>query len=47
MTDGPVYHVVCRECPTESLRDSSNAAEDLATTHAADTDHSVAVGRIE
>ncbi|QLG27223.1 hypothetical protein HUG10_06555 [Halorarum halophilum] len=47
MTGGLVFHVVCRECPTESLRQSAAEAETLATAHASDTDHSVAVERIE
>lgn len=47
MTGGLVYHVVCRECRTELLRQSADEAESVATAHAADTDHSVAVERIE
>ncbi|WP_313694899.1 hypothetical protein [Halorarum halobium] len=46
MTGGTVYHVVCRECRTESLRRSETDAEDVATAHAADTDHSVAVQQV-
>ena len=42
-----LFHVVCRECPTESLRDSRREAETVADDHTASTDHDVAVGRVE
>lgn len=41
-----MYHVVCRDCPTESLRPSKEAAVEVATDHAAAADHDVSVGRV-
>ncbi len=41
-----LYHVVCRDCPTESLRPSKEAAVEAATDHADDADHDVSVGRV-
>ncbi|UIO99089.1 hypothetical protein Hbl1158_11165 [Halobaculum sp. CBA1158] len=42
-----LFHVVCRNCPTESLRSSADSAAAIADGHAARADHEVAVGRVE
>jgi len=43
----PLYHVVCRDCPTESLRHTEDGAAHVADGHAASTDHDVVFGRVE
>jgi len=40
------YHVVCRECPVEGLFGTDNDATALERTHAEETGHRVAVGRV-
>lgn len=42
----PLYHVVCRDCTTESLVDSEADAARRAESHAASTDHRVAFARV-
>ncbi|MFC7096309.1 hypothetical protein [Halobaculum marinum] len=41
-----LYHVVCRDCTTESLRPTREAAAAVADDHAETVDHEVAVGRV-
>ena len=41
-----LYHVVCRDCATESLRQSEADAARVADDHAETADHDVAVGRV-
>ncbi|WP_200862326.1 hypothetical protein [Candidatus Halobonum tyrrellensis] len=42
-----VFHVVCHDCPTESLRYTESDAENTAAAHTDSTDHHVSVGRLE
>ncbi|MFC7068917.1 hypothetical protein [Halobaculum lipolyticum] len=41
-----LYHVVCRDCATESLRRSEEDAARVADDHAETADHEVAVARV-
>ena len=45
-TNSETFHVVCRDCRSEELVASAEAAEAQATEHAESTDHAVAFGRI-
>ncbi|SFR42811.1 hypothetical protein [Halogeometricum limi] len=40
------YHVVCRDCPTESVERDGNAAEEVAHRHESETAHRVVVGAV-
>lgn len=41
------FHVVCRDCQTESIVDTKSAAKELVDDHATDSDHAVDFARIE
>ncbi|MFC7137202.1 hypothetical protein [Halobaculum litoreum] len=41
-----LFHVVCRDCRTESLRPTEEEAARVADDHAERADHAVAVGRV-
>lgn len=45
--DERVFHVVCRECSTESLARTRAVARELANRHKERTDHRVVIERID
>ncbi|WP_170830630.1 DUF7542 family protein [Halogranum gelatinilyticum] len=40
------FHVVCRDCQTESLVDSEERAREFVDEHTADSDHTVDFKRV-
>jgi hypothetical protein len=40
------YHVVCRDCPTETIERSRDDAHEQARTHHREHDHRVAYDRV-
>ncbi|MDS0298673.1 hypothetical protein NDI76_07955 [Halogeometricum sp. S1BR25-6] len=40
------YHVVCRDCPTESVERTGVAAAQVRSEHVAETGHRVVVGAL-
>lgn len=40
------YHVVCRDCPTESVERTGMAAAQMRSEHVAETGHRVVVGEL-
>jgi hypothetical protein len=46
-TENETFHVVCRDCPFESLRSDPTAARRLADEHGTTTDHTTQYARIE
>jgi hypothetical protein len=40
------YHVVCRDCPTETIERSRDAALEEARTHRLEHDHRVTYDRV-
>jgi hypothetical protein len=45
--DGRVFHVVCRECSTESLARTRAVARELANRHKQRSNHRVVIERID
>ncbi|WP_276258104.1 hypothetical protein [Haloglomus litoreum] len=46
---GPLesHHVVCRDCAFEEICSTSWAADSVARTHRGETDHRLALARVE
>lgn len=46
MSERTVYHVVCRECRSESIVESRTDAETLVEDHASTLDHRVEFAQV-
>jgi hypothetical protein len=46
-SENETFHVVCRDCPFESLRSDPTVARRLADEHETTTDHTTQYARIQ